>query len=266
MSCYTGLEEFLPHFCINFLLLTQRRGRGDCVYLDLDLAVNFHWPTNQSRQDWNTVPPVAVKWEQGFFVNEISSLFRFTECWIALSIRDIIVIIQLCDSEQSEQEKGRDKNNDTSQDVKPQGSKSIYSAPLSQIGSSTNLQNGERLSKSVLYNKFWMWKEQTLNIVQWRKRVHQLPMVPTCWEVRLLRSLRRKIWSWSRRSLGPGTPAATWWSPRSPSWQRSPGPPPPVTTTRRAAVLKSRKECQILSKLQDLIRTFGHNKDVLCTL
>ena len=54
----------------------------------------------------------------------------------ALCTGNIIVIIQLCDSEQSEQ-------NTDSQEVKPQGSKSIYSAPLSQIGSSTNLQNSE---------------------------------------------------------------------------------------------------------------------------
>ena len=35
----------------------------------------------------------------------------------------------------------------TTQDSKPgaNGSKSVYSAPLSQIGSSTNLQNGELL-------------------------------------------------------------------------------------------------------------------------
>ena len=70
-------------------------------------------------------------------------LFSFAEWRVALSSGNTIVIIQLCDSEQSDQEKGREHKADTSQEVKPQGSKSIYSAPLSQIGSSTNLQNSE---------------------------------------------------------------------------------------------------------------------------
>ena len=48
-------------------------------------------------------------------------------------------IIQLCETDQDKGE----ENNHPSQEVKPQGSKSIYSAPLSQIGSSTNLQNSE---------------------------------------------------------------------------------------------------------------------------
>ena len=67
----------------------------------------------------------------------------------------IISEFQLCDSEPGPQQQegevvaaatpAKDPHISQAQDSKPgaNGSKSVYSAPLSQIGSSTNLQNGE---------------------------------------------------------------------------------------------------------------------------
>ena len=71
-----------------------------------------------------------------------------TKCFIF-----IISEFQLCDSEPGPQQQegevaaATDSHISQAQDSKPgaNGSKSVYSAPLSQIGSSTNLQNGELL-------------------------------------------------------------------------------------------------------------------------
>ena len=63
------------------------------------------------------------------------------------------VTIQLCEPDK---EKGGGQNIPTSQELQTKGSKSIYSAPLSQIGSCTNLQNSELQNDYMIFASTYM--------------------------------------------------------------------------------------------------------------